>query len=207
MTKFIVFEGIDGSGTTTQSELLKDYLLLQGEKAIVSPEPSDGIIGKFIRNILQDKNLISHQNQNFDEQMAYLFAADRYDHLYNEKNGVFTLIKNNYYVISTRYYFSSLAYNGNTPEEWQLIQTLNQKFPQPDLVIYLDIPVELSLERIKQRSLHEVYENKKKLTQVKENYFKIFTDYQGFLLKIDGTQTTDIISLFIQDSVNKLLYY
>lgn len=199
MTKFIVIEGIDGSGTTTQSELLKEYLLRKGEKAIVSPEPSEGLIGKFVRSILQNKELINHNNQNFDEQMAYLFAADRYDHLYNEKNGVFQLINEGYYVISTRYYFSSLAYNGNTDQEWQLVETLNEKFPQPDLVIYLDLPVEISLERIKDRSLKEVYENQTKLTKVRENYLKIFANYQGNLLKIEGTKTeTEIHNQIIE---------
>lgn len=199
MTKFIVIEGIDGSGTTTQSELLKEYLLRKGEKAIVSPEPSEGLIGKFVRSILQNKELINHNNQNFDEQMAYLFAADRYDHLYNEKNGVFKLIKDGYYVISTRYYFSSLAYNGNTDQEWQLVETLNEKFPQPDLVIYLDLPVEISLERIRDRSLKEVYENQTKLTKVRENYLKIFANYQGNLLKIEGTKTeTEIHNQIIE---------
>jgi dTMP kinase len=189
MTKFIVIEGIDGSGTTTQSELLKEYLIEKGEKAIVSPEPSEGIIGKFVRNILQNKDLLNHSNQNFDEQMAYLFAADRYDHLYNEKNGVFQLIEKGYYVISTRYYFSSLAYNGNSSQQWELIQTLNQKFSQPDLVIYLDLPVEVSLDRIKDRTLKEVYENRAKLTKVRENYNIIFTNYPGKLLTIDATKT------------------
>jgi dTMP kinase len=193
MTQFIVIEGIDGSGTTTQSELLKEYLLGKGRKAIVSPEPSEGIIGRFVRSILQNKDLLNHGNQRFDEQMAYLFAADRYDHLYNQKNGVFKLIEEGYYVISTRYYFSSLAYNGNTLQEWELIETLNHKFPQPDLVIYLDLPVEISLERMKDRSHKEVYENQAKLTKVRENYGKIFANYSGKLLTIDGTKTFDEI--------------
>jgi dTMP kinase len=198
MTKFIVIEGIDGSGTTTQSELLKEYLSGKEEKAIVSPEPSEGIIGKFVRSILQNKNLLNHHHQNFDQQMAYLFAADRYDHLYNEKNGVFKLINEGYYVISTRYYFSSLAYNGNTPQEWELVETLNKNFPQPDLVIYLDLPVEISLERIKDRSHKEVYENKAKLTKVRENYDQIFANYSGKLLTIDARKTlTEIHSKIV----------
>jgi len=188
MSKFIVIEGIDGSGTTTQSELLKEYLLGKGEKALISPEPSTGIIGKFVRSILQNKDLLNHSNQNFDEQMAYLFAADRYDHLYNEKDGVFKLIKEGYYVICTRYYFSSLAYNGNTLQEWELVETLNGKFPQPDLLIYLDLPVEISLERIKDRAFKEVYENQAKLTKVRENYHQILANYSGKLLTLDGTK-------------------
>jgi len=90
--KFIVFEGIDGSGTSTQAKLLQEYFLKRGEKAVLSPEPSEGVIGRLIREIMQT-NLISIKDQNkFDQQMAYLFAADRHDHLYNDHDGVFKLI-------------------------------------------------------------------------------------------------------------------
>ena len=55
---FIVLEGIDGSGTSTQAELLKNHFVSQGEKAIISPEPSSGIIGNLIRQALKKKNFI-----------------------------------------------------------------------------------------------------------------------------------------------------
>ena len=79
----------------------------------------------------------------FDRQMAYLFAADRYYHLFNRVDGVFKLIEQDQtHVITTRYYFSSLAYNCDDPEQHHFVQGLNTHFPAPDWVIYLDIPVD-----------------------------------------------------------------
>jgi dTMP kinase len=148
---FIVFEGIDGSGKTTQAELLKNSLLLAGNQAVLSPEPSNGVIGNLIRQALKQKIIFSQDRDLFDRQLAYLFAADRHDHLYNDVDGVFKLIKDNYHVISTRYYFSSLAYNCDTTEQFDFIRKLNDRFPNPDLTIYLDIPIEESLARLKNR--------------------------------------------------------
>jgi dTMP kinase len=190
---FIVLEGIDGSGTSTQAELLKKYFIAQGEQAIISPEPSAGPIGNLIRDTLKQRIFFTSDRKLFDEQMAYLFAADRHDHLYNEIDGVFKLISQGFYVISTRYYFSSLAYNCHTPEQFEFVSRLNQNFPNPDLVIYLDLPIEVSLERLQERSLREVYETKAKLTQVRANYQRLFEDYQDSLLIVDGTKSKDFI--------------
>ena len=99
---FIVIEGIDCSGKTTQAELLKEYFITQKQQAVISPEPSNGIIGNMIRQALKQRIIFSHNRALFDEQMAYLFAADRHDHLYNDIDGVFKLIEDNSHVISTR---------------------------------------------------------------------------------------------------------
>jgi len=191
--KFIVIEGIDASGKSTQAELLKTHLISVGGKAVISSEPSSGIIGNLIRQTLKKRIFFTTDQNLFDEQMAYLFAADRHDHLHNDIDGVYKLIKDDFDVISTRYYFSSLAYNCQTPEQFEFIARLNHKFPAPDLAIYLDIPVEVSVERLKERSLHEIYETREKLTQVRANYQKIFADYSAKLLIIDGTKDTGII--------------
>ena len=185
---FIVFEGIDSSGKSTQAKLLKDYWLARGEQAIISSEPSNGIIGNLIRQALKQRIIFSRDPDLFDEQMAYLFAADRHDHLYNDLDGVFKLIQDNYHVISTRYYFSSLAYNCDTVEQFELIKKLNDRFPNPDITVYIDIPIEVSLERLQERSLQEIYETKTKLTKVRTQYQQIFNEYDGQALSIDGTQ-------------------
>lgn len=185
---FIVFEGIDSSGKSTQAELLKKYWQIQGEQAVISPEPSSGIIGNLIRQALKQRIIFSRDHDLFDEQMAYLFAADRHDHLYNDIDGVFKLIQDNYHVISSRYYFSSLAYNCDTVEQFEFIKKLNDRFPNPDLTVYIDIPIEISLARLQERSLQEIYETKTKLTKVKEQYQQIFAEYDGKAIAIDGTQ-------------------
>lgn len=191
---FIVLEGIDKAGKSTQAELLKTYLVNQGNSAIISSEPTDGIIGKLIREAMQSQIIAIKNKAKFDEQMAYLFAADRHYHLYNDVDGVYKLIQqDNSHVIATRYYFSSLAYNCNNQEEFDFVYGLNKRFPNPDLVIYLDIPLEIALSRLNNAAYQEVYETQEKLKQVKENYRKIFQDYRGNLLKIDGTNTKNSI--------------
>ena len=199
---FIVFEGIDCCGKTTQAELLKSYFANQKEQVVISSEPSNGIIGNMIRQALKQRIIFSRDRELFDEQMAYLFAADRHDHLYNDVDGVFKLIKDNYHVISTRYYFSSLAYNCETIEKFAFIQKLNDRFPNPDLTIYIDIPIEVSLKRLQERSLKEVYENKSKLTKVREQYQQIFADYQGKAILIDGTQDLQSVHQEIVDFID-----
>jgi dTMP kinase len=201
---FIVFEGIDGSGTSTQATLLKDYFIEQGERAIVSPEPSEGIIGKLLRQALQNKTILNQDGREFDEQMAYLFAADRYYHLYNHIDGVFKSIEQDKtYVITPRYYFSSLAYNCNSQQEFEFVSNLNKRFPNPDLVIYIELPVNVALERIRDRAIKDVYENANKLLQVKHNYQTIFNNYKGLLLKIDGTETQKKINQKIVDFIQE----
>lgn len=208
--QFIVFEGIDGSGKTTQAEKLKDHLIQQGERAVISPEPTEGIIGKLIRKAMQDKILLNQQGSTFDEQMAYLFAADRHYHLFNELDGVYALMqRERSHVISTRYYFSSLAYNTNSHEEFTFISRLNHHFPNPDLVIYLDLPVEAALERLSQYRVLEIYETKAKLSKVRENYDRIWRQYDGNLLMLDGNSEIEEIHqkvvLYFDDSFGKLV--
>ena len=190
---FIVFEGIDSSGKSTQAELLKSYFINLGQKSVISSEPSKGIIGNLIRQALKKRIIFTSDRDMFDEQMAYLFAADRHDHLYNDIDGVFKLIADNFHVISTRYYFSSFAYNCDTAEQFEFVSQLNNKFPNPDLTIYLDIPIEVSLSRLKERSLKEIYETKTKLTKVKQQYQQIFDNYKGVALALDGTKDKQTI--------------
>ena len=197
---FIVLEGIDKAGKSTQAELLKTYLVNQGNSAIISSEPTDGIIGKLIREAMQSQLIAIKNEARFDEQMAYLFAADRHYHLYNDVDGVYKLIQqDNSHVIATRYYFSSLAYNCNNQEEFDFVYGLNKRFPNPDLVIYLDIPLEIALFRLKNAAYKEVYETQEKLKQVQENYHKIFQNYKGNLLKLDGTKAKDSIHQKVVD--------
>ena len=200
---FIVFEGIDSCGKTTQAQLLKDYFIEGQEQVVISPEPSNGIIGNMIRQALKQRIVFSRDRDLFDEQMAYLFAADRHDHLYNDVDGVYKLIKDNYHVISTRYYFSSLAYNCETPAKFDFVRQLNDRFPNPDLTIYIDIPIEVSLSRLQERSLKEVYENKSKLTKVREQYQKIFANYQGKAISIDGTENLENIHQQIVNFIDR----
>lgn len=107
-------------------------------------------------------------------------------------------------VITTRYYFSSLAYNANSPDEYAFIYRLNQDFPNPDFVFYCDLPVEVALERIKRRSHQEIYETQAKLTQVHQNYEQIFTQYGGQWQRLNATNSPDAIHQQILTIVDQL---
>lgn len=177
--KFIVFEGLDGSGTSTQSQLLQNALLEKGEKVHLTCEPSPGPIGNMIRQAMQGRILFSKQDDEFDQQMAYLFAADRYDHLNNPVDGVLKLVNEGFYVISTRYFFSSLAYHVTDDDSSELVERLNSDFPNPDLLIYLDNPVDSSIKRLNSRTVLDKYEEENKLKIVSKNYQKIISEYNG----------------------------
>ncbi|BAQ65166.1 dTMP kinase [Geminocystis sp. NIES-3709] len=195
---FIVLEGIDGAGSTTQAEFLQDYFLKKDQKVIISPEPSNGKIGKLLREFLGHQNPFPNQDL-YDQQMAYLFAADRHYHLYNNIDGVKKLTAENTHIITTRYYFSSLAYNAKTEKEFEFVSLLNKDFPPPDFLIYLDIPVDVALKRIIDRGILEIYETKEKLTQVKNNFERILNNYPYNYLRIDATKSREEIHQKIID--------
>lgn len=198
---FIVFEGIDGAGSSTQAELLHQYFISQKQNSVLSPEPSNGKIGKLLREFLANPPEFLTDNL-FEQQMAYLFTADRHFHLYNKIDGVQKLVEDNINVITTRYYFSSLAYNAKSEAEYQFVAHLNQHFPPPDLLIYLDIPVDIALKRICDRPLKEVYENEEKLTLVRNNFEKIMGNYKYPFVKIDGCKTPQEI----HEEIKKYLF-
>lgn len=208
---FIVFEGIDGSGTSTQAELLKKFFLDKNQGSRLTTEPSEGPIGNMIRqafkgrlNLSKGKNPYLKDGDLFDEQMAYLFAADRHDHLYNQVDGVEKLLNTGASVISTRYFFSSYAYHCRSESDFQLVRSLNARFPNPDLVIYLNNPVKVSMERMKNRAFKDEYENEQKLSLVKKNYDTVFQNYEGKLVVIEATNTPVEIHNSIVDAVRDL---
>lgn len=208
--KFIVFEGLDGSGTSTQAALLKDYLSTESSIAYLTSEPSDGPVGTMIRQAFKgrigfSKGVDSLGNGDlFDQQMAYLFAADRHDHLYNGIDGVFKLLATGASVISTRYFFSSYAYHCRTDDDFELVKRLNFKFPNPDLVIYLNNPVDVSIGRMSNRAFKDEYENAEKLRLVSKNYDRIFSEYKAPLLVIDATLSVKAIHDVIVSKVSGL---
>ena len=208
---FIVIEGIDGSGKTTQADRLLAYFHNQGEGAILSPEPTAGPIGRLIRQSLQTDLFSYADPQQFDAQMGYLFAADRHYHLYHPDDGVFAQLKQQRHVIATRYYFSSLAYNCYSEADWAFVSRLNQAFPNPDLLIYLDLPVDIALQRIGDRQKEqlqenptECYEKAEKLTTVYQNYQRIFKHYPDQHFWVDATLSVEDIHQKIVDKIELL---
>lgn len=202
--KFIVLEGIDGSGKSTQIEILAEELKKRGEKVYITREPSDRPIGKLIRKILRKEIKTSN------DTLAGLYAADRIDHLDNKEDGMLMKLEKGITVLCDRYYLSSLAYNSlNSPMSWVL--SLNQKCIdtlRPDLIIYLDIPVKESLRRIaKGRESTDLFEKEDILNQVKSNYSKAMDLLPEENIKIvNADQDPELIKAEIWTAVQKHLY-
>ena len=170
---FIVFEGIDGAGKTTQVELLAQNLASLGREVSLSAEPTTLPSGKAIRRAL------SGEEKKSECEMAAMFVLDRIAHNINSETGIRALTERGIDVISDRYYYSSLAYQGSaTDYEW--VKSMNRNSPEirrPDLCIYLDLLPEQSLERISRgRESVEIYENLETLTAVREKFLSVVED-------------------------------
>lgn len=200
---FIAFEGIDGSGKSTQISLLADKIREKGVRCFETCEPSGGPIGSMIRQILTGR--IKTDNR----VIAAMFAADRLDHLLNEVDGVVHKREEGIAVITDRYYFSSYAYHSvDVPMEW-VIRTNEEsaKILRPDLTVFLDISADTAMERITKNRFHqELFEKKERLIKVRDNYFKAFElmKEEENVLIIDGNQSPELISEMIWKEIEPL---
>ncbi len=190
---FIVFEGIDGSGKSTQIHYLIEHLRKENVPCYATMEPTDSPIGSVIHNIMTGR--IKTDNK----VIAALFAADRLDHLLNEVNGLAAKVENGTTVISDRYYFSSYAYHAvDMPMDW-VIQANEQsaQILRPTVNIFIDVDPNTALERIaKNRFERELFEKRSRLIQVRENYLKAFDKLKDIenIVCIDGNQTPEQIA-------------
>ena len=169
--KFIVFEGIDGSGKSTHAVLLKERLEREGHRVFLTREPTDGEAGVLLRRLLTGKADLPEQ------AIAGLFMTDRLDHILNAKTGILRHLEKGEIVLCDRYYFSSFAYNGAyAPMEWVIeLNRLAMDTLRPDLTVFMDIRPETFLSRIEDRGTTERYEKVEVLQKVRENYFKAFS--------------------------------
>jgi dTMP kinase len=168
---FIAFEGIDGSGKSTQVRILKEKLETAGLKVYTTCEPTDSPMGKMIRDIFSGRMEADHRT------IAALFVADRLDHLLNKTNGILKMLDEGYTVITDRYYLSSYAYQSPYMDLNWVIQanSLSADLLRPDLNVYIDISPEISIDRInKGRTSTELYETLENLENVRGKYFEIF---------------------------------
>lgn len=168
---FFAFEGIDGSGKSTQIKSLVEQLRNHGLKCYETCEPSEGPVGTMVRQILTGRMKADGR------VITSLFAADRLDHLTNEVNGLCKEIDRGITVVTDRYYFSNYAYNSvDMDMNWVMeCNRLSAELLRPTLNIFLDIPVDVALERISKNRLHtELYEKEERLLAVRKNYFKAF---------------------------------
>ncbi len=169
--KFIALEGIDGSGKSSQIGRLVQRIESLGLRCRADREPTGGPVGSLIRQIFTGR--VSADNR----VIAALYAADRLDHLVNEVDGLCAAIDQGITVVSDRYYFSSYAYHSvDIDMDWVIgANALSADLLRPTVTIFLDVPVETAVERIRQnRFVEEIFDGEDRLRQTRALYFKAF---------------------------------
>lgn len=197
--KFIVLEGIDGSGKTTQAKRLVEHLDKKGQKAIYTKEPTDGPIGQLIREILKGEIKVSKAS------FQYLFSADRANH--EEK--IVQQLKDGVYVVCDRYFWSSVAYGIlDTHEERDYyltalsILSFYNRFLAPDITFYLKVSVEEALRRLSaMHKTKEIYEKREKLKKIVAGYNFLLQKFPREFMVVNGEQ---LITKVTEEIVNKL---
>lgn len=197
---FIAFEGIDGSGKSTQAKLLAERLTAAGYKVYLTFEPTDSEMGKLIRKIF------SGERPADEHVIAALFAADRLDHILNTTNGIKKKLEESYIVICDRYYLSSYAYHSvHVDMDWVIqLNSVSAQLLKPDFYFFIDVDVETSMLRIAaSRTSTELYETSDNLRKVRENYFKAMEKLHSNenIIIINGKQELDIITEEIWNNI------
>lgn len=193
---FIVFEGIDGTGKTTQIEMLAEKLQARGLEVVATREPTDGSYGRRIRQLYQDRSSVTP-----DEELA-LFIDDRREHVRELINPALAAGK---VVLCDRYYFSTAAYQGAAGHDPQKILAENERFaPRPNLVIMLVAPVSVGVHRVQKirgDTLND-FEQESMLARVAE----IFAGLEGdYIKRVDSTGDPQSVHEKVMAHVSALL--
>jgi dTMP kinase len=206
---FVVIEGLDGAGKTTQARLLVQWAEAQGWRAYLTTEPSRGAIGRLLRRILLNRlhpDADGGSEAQVDEAiLALLFAADRLDHVRME---VLPHLEAGDLVVSDRYLLSSLAYQGTAVGlDWLL--AINARAPAPDLTVLLDAPPEVCAARIAARGgAAERYDRPAMLAQIRQRFLdaaELLCARGQRLVYIDATGTPEEVHRRVREAVELVL--
>ena len=181
--KLIVFEGLDGSGKGTQTELLVNYLRERGKKVCLTAEPTASSTGGIIRDAL------GGLTPRDAYELSAMFMADRIFHNVNPVNGIRQYLEQGIDVICDRYYYSSFAYQGIDADlEWVMQINLSCKeITKPDMCIFLDVDTDRCDERIgSSRMNREIYENKETQKKIRKRFYEVFE-------KLGSTENIQIV--------------
>jgi dTMP kinase len=189
---FICIEGLDGCGKTTQAKLLASKLK-HSHRAVYTAEPSFGKVGKFIRN-----QYLFEESRSSCITEALLFAADRFDHL---EKVIIPAMNEGHLVISDRYVYSSLAYQGADGLDLDWIEKINNHALRPDFSVFIDVDPSIVIERLRRKkSVMEDLETQQKVRKV---YLKFVE--RGDLVRIDGNGSKKLVSTQLLNAVTEFL--
>jgi len=194
--KFIVFEGPDGSGQTTQAALLEKYVSGLGKKVVLTKEPTlDSKAG------LEIKDILNHEKETTPVELQKLFAEDRKEHL---EKVIIPALKEGSVVISDRYFFSTFAF-GSLGADLEWLISINDNFLLPDATLVLVVKPETSIERIARRGIKTtLFEKLESLRKVVENYKNLGNRFENMIF-IDGERTIDEIHKEISEKIAGIL--
>ncbi|HVO39007.1 MAG TPA: dTMP kinase [Spirochaetia bacterium] len=184
-----MLEGLDGAGTSTQLRMLDRKLDAEGVRHAATWEPTDGPVGLLLRSILA-REVGLHP-----ATTAMLYAADRNQHVNDPDTGIVALASQGVLVVSDRYVFSSLAYQ-SIQCGFEYVLGLNAGFPLPQLLIFLDTPVEVSQARLASRTKVELFDGVSFQTRVRDAYLQAFDRFRSTGMRIcvvDGNRPADEI--------------
>ena len=191
-SRFIVFEGLDGAGTTTQAAKLQAYFTRRGTPSFLTNEPTSEPIGAFIRRLLTGKEGAGGNYHPGEQAMGLLFAADRLAH----SQVIEQRLHQGEHVVCDRYLFSSMAYQTLDPAitgEW--VVDVNRGCATPHVTFFVAVPVEVCLARITARHAElSIYETRAHLETIARNYERLLPLYEktcGRVVRIDGAKSID----------------
>ncbi len=200
--KFFAIEGIDGSGKTIQTQRVVKALRKKGIDAISAKEPTDGVIGKFIKN-----DILSGKIKIPPIAIQYLFSADRADHQKEIEN----LLKKGKTIVMDRYFWSAVCYGiadlDQIPDYYITVLSVlspYNRFLRPDFTFFLDISLKTALKRIAGSAKHnEIYDNEKKLIKIKKAHDFIKKRFAKELTVINGERTVEEVTEDLVKQIEK----
>lgn len=190
--KFIVIEGLDGSGASTQIKLLAEFLSGMGQKTYVTKEPTDNVVGGVARGVLSGSVAFP------PDGLQLLFAADRAHHLHKT---IIPMLESGANVICDRYFWSSVAF-GSVELDREWLWSLQKNFLFPDLSMFLQVSPKTCVERIvKNRFDLELFEDEKRLTSVWSTYEWLRAKFPEITLIVDGEQSKEQVAEAVRNIV------
>ncbi len=203
--KFIVVEGLDGSGKGTQTALLCAYLKSQGRNVYPTAEPTESVTGGMIRDVL------SGARQRTSSELAALFLADRVAHNMNPVNGIEKTLEAGIDVVCDRYYYSSIAYQAvGKDRQWVIDMNLNcPGILKPDICIFFDVDPESCHERIENGRVYlEIFErDPEQINAIRERYysaFELLKDRDNIVV-IDAARDIDSVAADVRKAIDTVI--